>query len=103
MSLLPVCPRISATESSDLRIFAIKFLTREGCRLCDEARPLIFSEAERLGIAVEEIDIDQDEDLLVNYGLRIPVVLGPEDRVLAEGAIDEPKALRRALRRARRG
>jgi hypothetical protein len=86
-----------------LNIFAIKFLTRKPCHLCDAARPLVRSEARRLGIDVVEVDVDDDDRLLALYGLRIPVVLGPGDQVLAEGVIEDRRALRRVLRRARGG
>jgi hypothetical protein len=46
---------------------------------------------------VEEVDIDGDDVLTRDYGLRVPVVLGPGDVVLAEGRI-EARPLRRALR-----
>jgi hypothetical protein len=83
-----------------LNIFALRFLAREGCHLCDQARPLVGSVARRLGIPIEEIDVDEHDDLLVSYGLRIPVVLAPDDRVLAEGVIDNRRALHRAIRQA---
>jgi hypothetical protein len=47
---------------------------------------------------VEEVDIDGDDILTRDFGLRVPVLLGPGDVVLAEGVI-EAKTLRRALRR----
>jgi hypothetical protein len=53
--------------------------------------------ARRLAIEVVEVDIDTDDELVGNYGLRIPVVLGPGDEVLAEGVI-ERGALRRSVR-----
>jgi hypothetical protein len=43
------------------------------------------------------VDIDRDDDLTRDYGLRVPVVLGPGNVVLAEGVI-EARSLRRALR-----
>jgi hypothetical protein len=75
----------------------VEFLTRSGCHLCDEARPLVKREVERRGGALEEVDIDGDDRLTRDFGLRVPVVIGPGDVVLAEGVI-EAKTLRRALR-----
>jgi hypothetical protein len=46
---------------------------------------------------VEEVDVDSDDLMMRDYGMRIPVVLGDGDRVFAEGLIDQKK-LRRALR-----
>ena len=81
-----------------MRDFSLRFLTRAGCHLCDEARPIVASAAARNGLRVVEIDIDADDRLLAEYGLRIPVILGPDGQVLAEGPITEGRALRRALR-----
>ncbi|MEX1125651.1 MAG: glutaredoxin family protein [Acidimicrobiia bacterium] len=78
----------------------VRFLTRAGCHLCEQARPLLTSAALAVGVTVEEVDIDTSPDLTRDYGLRIPVVLGPDDQVIAEGRI-EPRRLRRELRRLR--
>jgi hypothetical protein len=75
---------------------------REGCHLCDEARPVVRSAARWSGVGVIEVDIDDDDGLVARYGLRIPVVLGPDDEVLAEGVIADVRALRRAIRRLAR-
>jgi glutaredoxin len=48
--------------------------SRAGCHLCDVARETILLLRERLGFAFEEVDIDADEDLELEYGIRIPVV-----------------------------
>ena len=48
-------------------------------------------------MGVEEIDIDGDDTLLSLYGMRIPVVLGPGDEVLAEGIISNRKTLKKAF------
>jgi len=45
------------------------------------------------------IDVDGDEELTRLYGLRVPVILGTHDRVLAEGVIDDRKLLKDALKR----
>lgn len=51
----------------------------------------------RRGGIIEEVDIDADDPLSRDYGLRIPVLLGPDEVVIAEGRI-ESDSLRRALR-----
>lgn len=84
---------------SDFEVF---FLTRPGCHLCDQARPMVQTAAQDAGVSVTEVDIDSDEKLLVLYDLRVPVLLGPGDEVIAEGIIDSEPKLRRALRRLRR-
>lgn len=77
--------------------FSIRFLTRPGCHLCNDARPLVEWAAMKVGVVIEEIDVDGDDTLLSLYGVRIPVVLGPGDEVLAEGVIGDRKALEKAF------
>jgi glutaredoxin len=48
--------------------------SRAGCHLCDVAREAILSLRERLGFEFDEIDIEADEELELEYGIRIPVV-----------------------------
>jgi glutaredoxin len=47
---------------------------RSGCHLCDLARESILSLRERAGFEFEEVDIERDEELELEYGIRIPVV-----------------------------
>jgi len=47
---------------------------RPGCHLCDEARDVILAVRERRPFSFAEIDIESDDDLLREYGIRIPVV-----------------------------
>ena len=48
--------------------------SRPGCHLCDVARETILAQRERQGFEFEEVDIEADEDLELEYGIRIPVV-----------------------------
>ena len=82
--------------------FVVKFLTRPGCHLCDEARPLVESAAAKEGVAFEEVDVDSFQDLRSRYGNRIPVLLGPDGRVIAEGVIDDRRQLRKKIKRSTR-
>jgi hypothetical protein len=52
-----------------------------------------------MNVAITEVDIDSDNELTKRYGLRVPVILGAHDRVLAEGVIDDRKLLKDALQR----
>ena len=47
---------------------------REGCCLCDEAREVLERVRRRRDFALEEHDIERDEELLGAYLERIPVV-----------------------------
>ncbi|MBW3667479.1 MAG: glutaredoxin family protein [Actinobacteria bacterium] len=80
----------------------MRFLTRPGCHLCDSARPVVARAARRVGATVEEVDIEGDDQLFTRFDLRIPVLLGPGDRVVAEGVIDDGRAVVEALRRLKR-
>jgi glutaredoxin len=71
--------------------------SRPGCGLCDEAREVILAERTRTSFAFEEIDISGDDDLELEYGIRIPVVLvDGEERF--EIRVD-PAAFARTVRR----
>lgn len=61
----------------------ITLLGRAGCHLCDDAEELVRS----LGHGVDRVDIDGDDALVRDFGLRIPVLLDEHGRVLAEGRI----------------
>jgi len=89
--------RLSTTESGSLSDLILTFLIRPECHLCDDARALVAREAKRAGAMVEEVDVDTDDRLIALYGLRIPVVLGPGEVVVAEGVINDRKALRAKL------
>jgi hypothetical protein len=60
---------------------------RDGCHLCDEARVLLDEMLASDGYT--RIDIDADDDLVLRYGFRIPVIaLDGVDRL--EGPITAP-------------
>jgi len=48
--------------------------SRPGCHLCDVAREAILSQRERLGFEFSEVDIEADDELELEYGIRSPVV-----------------------------
>lgn len=55
--------------------------------------------AKSMNVGIEEVDIDSQEELQRLYGLRVPVILGTHDQVLAEGVIDDRKLLKDALQK----
>ncbi len=61
------------------------FYTRPGCHLCEAALPHARRAARLLGRRLTVVDIDSDDDLVVDYGLRVPVLVTGRGRVVAEG------------------
>ncbi len=47
---------------------------RAGCHLCEVARAVILAERERTAFAFDEVDIETSDTLVMDYGIRIPVV-----------------------------
>ncbi|KAA3638692.1 MAG: glutaredoxin family protein [Armatimonadetes bacterium] len=74
----------------------IRFLTRQGCPLCDEALAEVRPIAAEAGVPIDIIDIDLDLALLEIYNERVPVIEWPDGSVIAEGII-APQAVESAL------
>ncbi|NIL96018.1 MAG: glutaredoxin family protein [Planctomycetales bacterium] len=53
-----------------MREHDVVLYTREGCHLCDEAKQKLLSH----GMRPQEVDIDQDPQLVQQYGECVPVV-----------------------------
>jgi hypothetical protein len=51
----------------------VRLLTRPGCHLCDEVRPVVASICAELGVGWTEVDITADAGLLDRYWEQIPV------------------------------
>jgi glutaredoxin len=73
----------------------VRMYTRDGCGLCDVAREVLLAVRERIPFELEEVDVEGDDALELEYGLRIPVVIVEEDE-LFELVVD-PEVLARAL------
>ena len=73
------------------------FLTRPGCHLCEDALPATRRAARWARQELEIVDIETDDELIVKYGLRIPVVTTDRGVVLAEGRIEFTSLLRAAM------
>lgn len=69
--------------------------SRPRCHLCDDARGVILSVRERVPFEFEEVDIDSSEELVAEYGIRIPVVL-IDGEEFAEYRVN-PRELEQAL------
>jgi glutaredoxin len=55
-------------------VHRVVLYSRAGCHLCDVAREIVLTQRERLGFEFQEIDIEADDELELEYGVRIPVV-----------------------------
>jgi glutaredoxin len=69
--------------------------SRPGCHLCDVARGVILAERERAPFEFDEVDIETDPALELEYAIRIPVItMDGEERF--EISVD-PGAFARAV------
>jgi glutaredoxin len=55
-------------------VHRVVLYSRAGCHLCDVAREVVLSVRERVPFDFDEVDIERDDDLELEYGIRIPVV-----------------------------
>ncbi len=76
---------------------SVRFLTRSGCFLCDEAHRKLSTVASLLRVEVEVVDIRNDVDLEDEYHLRIPVILDADGVVRVEGEIGWRQAIKAIL------
>ena len=78
---------------------AVTLLTKPGCHLCDDARPVVERVvAEHPGVTLQELSILDDDALRVEYAEDIPVVL-VDGRVHSNWHVDADR-LHRALKKA---
>ena len=52
----------------------LKFYTKENCHLCDVALEIVKRAAKKLRFTLETVDITQSDDLMMKYGIEIPVI-----------------------------
>jgi glutaredoxin len=70
-------------------VASVVLYSRPGCHLCDEARAVILEVRDAAPFAFDEVDIETDDDLVRDYGIRIPVVtVDGEERF--EISVDPP-------------
>jgi glutathione S-transferase len=73
----------------------LELLTRQHCGLCEKARLALEAVARDLPLDVLSVDIDEDDALLREFHIRVPVIRRG-GAVLCEGVVTEG-ALRAAL------
>ena len=73
-------------------------ITRQGCHLCEQAWELLERFQKKHGIALQQVDVDTDPNLVAKHGNCVPVVLvngevrfrGRVNEVLLTRIIDRP-------------
>jgi glutaredoxin len=73
-------------------VATVVLYARPGCHLCDDARAVIEAARAEVAFVFEEVDIETDDALVRDYGLRIPVVAIDGDEVF-EIAVDRTSLL----------
>jgi glutaredoxin len=76
-------------------VTSVVLYTRDGCHLCDEARRVIDDAHRTAPFEFTEIDIETDDALIRDYGIRVPVV-AIDGEELFEISVD-PTAFRAAV------
>ena len=74
---------------------SVVLYARDGCHLCDDARRVIEDVRRTATFDFNEIDIESDDALVREYGIRIPVV-AVDGEELFEISVD-PAAFRAAV------
>lgn len=73
------------------------FYTRSACHLCEAALPYARRAAKIFGRRLQVVDVDGDDDLVVEYGLRVPVLVTSGGRVIAEGSFKTAEIIKGLL------
>ena len=80
---------------ADRRILTV--VVGDSCSLCDVALARLQLPARTLGVSIvtEGLEVDDNRE---QYGVRVPVVVGPTGNVLAEGNVSQAAAWMAAIR-----
>jgi glutaredoxin len=65
----PEDARLAAAGPREVTLY-----TRPGCHLCEEAKKAIANLLREFGVALREVNIENDADLEERYGQDIPVI-----------------------------
>jgi glutaredoxin len=71
----------------------VTFYGRAGCHLCDDAMTVVQRVRREQAFSLEIVDIESDDELLMRYLERIPVVAVDGDE-LFQFFVDEPALVR---------
>ena len=64
----------SSVNSGDPKQHNVKFYTREGCCLCNEAREMLAKLEREFALNITEVDITTDSGIFERFKYAIPVV-----------------------------
>jgi glutaredoxin len=76
----------------------VELITKQDCPLCESGAKTLKRATSKLGIAVREIDIFDDDDIYDEYSTRVPVVRAPNGSVIDEGKLSQAKLTPALLR-----
>jgi glutaredoxin len=68
-------PLFRRKDRQDRREALVTLVRKPGCHLCDDAQAVVEKVCAELGVAWEQKDITEDEELNRRYWEQIPVVL----------------------------
>jgi glutaredoxin len=74
VTALPFAPA-SISIHPGMKRNRVTIYSRPGCHLCEEAKQSMLASACADEFEIEEVNIDEDDNLLQQYGYDIPVVL----------------------------
>jgi glutaredoxin len=94
--MISLIPRwVRSSRAADASHLTVTVYTRAECCCCHKALEVLRGFQVRYGFYLEEVDVDSDLALVVEYGLSVPVV-AVNDKVRFKGVVN-PSLLERLL------
>jgi glutaredoxin len=94
--MISLIPRwVRSSRAADASHLTVTVYTRAQCCCCHKALEVLRGFQSRYGFHLEEVDVDSDPALVVEYGLSVPVV-AVNDKVRFKGVVN-PALLERLL------
>ena len=61
---------------------------RSGCGLCEEMQSELYAAQTRYGFELETVDVDSSEELVAEYGHKVPVLTAEQGKELCHYFLD---------------
>jgi len=90
--------RRKTSSAVDAGKIAVSIYSKPDCHLCETAKAQLVALQRRYGFQLTEVDISRDENLLAEFGTRIPLIWA-NGKLVGKYQVDEA-ALLAELRRA---